>query len=479
MSDEQRPSSPEDGDIRISEPARTPGWLGSRTYPRAVVPILAAALVVSLLTNLLLAIRIDDERAASAALRQRVDEQQDALDALRGEISGSGDALEQIAHAVERIRGLTFKQPVQPELLTSDELVARIRETFLTGDDREEFEANARVAVVLGLVDADVDLWEIVTAAQEEQIGGFYDTREQTMVVEARNARRPTPLDRLVLSHEYTHALTDQYVPLRRLDELREQRADDQALALLALAEGDAQLVSELYARSVLTDADQLELLREVAEIPSERLDQLPPFLREAFEFPYTRGLDFVRALHRSGGFEAVDAAYRDPPTSTEQILHPNRYVRTRDEPVEVTIPELTRALGAGWRTIDRGGVGELDVLLIADHGAQSISRADARRAADGWDGGRYVGLESDAGVLVAAVTAWDSVAEAREATRLFARWLPLRFGNVGSAFDAGAGNRGWESPDGAGVVLRDADRVTLVLGPARRDVERAAAALS
>lgn len=443
--------------------------------PRGAVPVFALVLAVSLLTNIVLGTRLEDERSEVAGLRRAVAEQQRALDALRGDLRGtSDDPLVQVSAAVERIRSLSFREDVTPELLTSAQLAQRVREAFTQDNDRAEFEANQQVLETLGLIAPGTDLWSLIQAANEEQIGGFYDSDEKVMVVEARDASRLGPLDRFVLAHEYTHAVTDQHFDLGRLDDLQERRDDDEAFAYLSLVEGDAQLVSELYVGSVLTQDEQLELLDEVNEISTERFDVLPEYLREVYEFPYRRGLEFVRALHRRGGFAAVDGAYRDPPVSTEQIMHPNRYIAKRDDPVAVTLPDVRARLGDGWRRIDGGGIGELDVLLLADHGAQSIGRTDAQKAAAGWDGGAYIGLRSGKNVVVALQTAWDSESEAREAQALFERWLPLRYRNVGSVFDAGPSSKGWGSPDGAGIVARRGDRVTLVLGPDRATVERA-----
>jgi hypothetical protein len=133
--------------------------------------------------------------------------------------------------------------------------------------------------------------------------------------------------------------------------------------------------------------------------------------------------------------------------------------------------------MGAGWTPIDDGGVGELDVRLIVD---QFLPQEDAERAAAGWDGGRYAAADSDKGTVVAALTVWDSDAESREATSTLSRWLPARFGNRGSDFRlSGAVGRGWESPDGAGAVLRDGSRILLILGPDRASVEKARGAFS
>ena len=111
--------------------------------------------------------------------------------------------------------------------------------------------------------------------------------------------------------------------------------------------------------------------------------------------FPYSEGLAFVERLRAEGGWDAVDAAYADIPTSTEQILHPRKYL-DRDEPSAVALPDPTVALGQEWRVVDEDTLGELQMaLLLANFapgegingltGAIDLPEA-ARNAAAGWD---------------------------------------------------------------------------------------------
>ena len=128
--------------------------------------------------------------------------------------------------------------------------------------------------------------------------------------------------------------------------------------------------------------------------------------------------------------------------------------------------------MGSGWTDLPGGGVGELDVRLLID---QFMPASDGEAAGAGWDGGRYTAADSQAGAVVAALTVWDSEAEAREAAEIFGRWLPARYGNQGSDVRISrVPGRGWDSPSGAGAVTRNGTRLLVVVGPNRASVDKA-----
>lgn len=460
----------------LGPPGRSAGSRapGGRT---ALTLVLAVALIASLVVNGVLGARSRSDRARFDAQLQELQSQ---LELLRGRIrgSGTGDPLGRIATATANLRGLTFKTPVTPDLLSQSELAARIRSIFTSTTPRAEVDASAQVLETFGLLPAGYDYYKELLTLQSEQTEGFYDSQTKRMVVGASDARNPSALDQVILAHEYTHALVDQSFGLARLQRLEKTRQDEAASAFLALAEGDATFTMQLYESQVLTPQQQQEFQTEAAAQPSTTLNQAPIYLQDVLQFPYVQGLSFVTALHDNGGFDLVDHAYRDPPVSTEQILHPSRYIDHRDDPTPVSLPDVGRALGTGWSSIDHGGIGEYDVLEILEHGGGAgLSLSESQVAADGWDGGAYGGYRSSDGVLVASLTAWDSESQAREAAQAFSRWLPLRYPS-GRSFGGGA-IEGWQSADGTGEVEQRGSQVLLILGPSSSDVERARSAFT
>src|SRR5262249_20761062 len=117
-------------------------------------------------------------------------------------------------------------------------------------------------------------------------------------------------------------------------------------------------------------------------------LDKAPLAVRESMIFPYRAGFAFVAALRRRQPWSAVDAAFRRPPRSTEQIIHPERYLAD-DKPIPIAItapPSL-----AGYAITHSTVWGELGFdLFLRSHG---VDAAVAAEAAAGWGGDRAVVL--------------------------------------------------------------------------------------
>jgi hypothetical protein len=176
---------------------------------------------------------------------------------------------------------------------------------------------------------------------------------------------------------------------------------------------------------------------------------------------PYELGAQFAQTVIEAGGWEALDAVWRQPPASTEQLLHPEKY--GEDDPTAVALPDdLAAALGDGWSEPLRDVWGEADLLLLW----QETLGEDAAAPAAGWDGSQYVFLSHDDGDgLFAIELAWDSDDDAAEGQQALAAWLEAGgFTGQDGVFSA---------PDGRGAFLQAAaDRVYLAVGSQAADVE-------
>ena len=289
-----------------------------------------------------------------------------------------------IADRVEELRGLQFREPVEPTFLSSDQASARVQELFLQDYTAEIADTEERVLTALGVIDPGTDLRELRAEALGQQVAGFYDPRSSELVIR-QAGEELGPLDRITLAHELDHALTDQVLGLPLPDEPVQGR-EDRDLASLALVEGDATLVMQRYSTS-LSLQEQLELLDPAVIAQSEAgLGDVPPYLEQELLFPYDTGLQFVCDLFAEGGWEAVDAAYRDPPESTAQVLFPDRYLAD-EQPVQ---PPESETLPKAWHrtAVEELGAASLLWLLQAPGGDPSKAVDDPMDAASEWAGG-------------------------------------------------------------------------------------------
>jgi hypothetical protein len=370
---------------------------------------------------------------------------------------------------VTELRGLRFRRQVPVTIESPDKLARRLVRTLDAETDEDRKAGEGRALAVLGELPQGTDLPRLLRRIQAESVLGYYlPGRPPKGRLYVRSSRGLDPYARIILAHELTHALTDQHFDLTRSDRLAAAPGrDDEEAAYSALAEGDATLVLQRYLRERLTPAEQAAAGLASVRDRTPRRDAAPAAIREPMLFPYQEGLRFVFRLYQSGGWAAVNRAYRDPPTSTEQILHPDRYLVRRDRPQPVTVPDVSARLGAGWGGGTVIGFGELDArLLLATKLPQSTSEA----AAAGWDGGRLRTFERAGRTALVLRTVWDTAAEAAEFCAATSRWATARFG--------ASSNRRWSATGQHAALRCQGTRVAFLSAPDRTAFQRLLAAI-
>lgn len=155
--------------------------------------------------------------------------------------------------------------------------------------------------------------------------------------------------------------------------------------------------------------------------------------------FPYSVGTQFANVLFQAGGWKAVDQAYANPPVSSEQIMHPERY--PADAPIAVTLPDLLPVLGEGWELLDQDTLGEWHTLLLLTSGVDPQARQvveSAMPAAAGWGGDIYqVYFNPTSGQVVLVLkTQWDASADAKEFYQALSKHVQARFDLADSESD-------------------------------------------
>ena len=355
--------------------------------------------------------------------------------------------MERIEDEVIELRGLPETRPVERRFLTRAELRTYIETESEKETTPDEYRRSSQELWLLGLGPKDLDLKTLYIDLQTEQIAGFYQPEEDTFYLVGDEPTLP-PLDQITYAHEFDHNLQDQTVDLNAGLEVGEFDADRSA-AFRALVEGDATiLMTQWFQKFLIPSMAQEELLRFSQELQAQAdstvLDSAPTIVREGLTFPYDQGQSFVQELYNAGGWPAVTTALSDPPTSTEQIIHPEKYTAAvRDEPKLPERFDLTAALGAGWTTVTTNTLGEFDLqIMLRDGGA---STAEAVAAAAGWGGVRYALYEKESATetpLLQLTTRWDSASEGDEFLQTF-RSLLTTSGDVFRREDVVIGIKG------------------------------------
>lgn len=333
----------------------------------------------------------------------------------------------EIRAAVEQIRGLQPTKAVEPVSLNEDQLRANLTADFDKENTAQELKLAEDELITLGLLPKGTSLRKVMLDFQTGQVAGYYSPEKDQLYVVSRSGGLGGA-EIVTYAHEFTHQLQDQRVDLESLG-LDATDQSDRQLARLALVEGDATSVQSTYMTSNLTPQQLGEVLAAAGDPEAlEALRKAPPFVRETAFFPYQDGLAFVTMVLAAGGYAAVDAAFKDPPDSTEQILHPEKYI-AREAPVKVTLPDVAKALGAGWTAAGQDTLGEkIMAIWLNPAGVGGVPQSLANAAAAGWGGDRLVILRGPDGAIgIGMITTWDTAADAAEFTTAAATAVAAR----------------------------------------------------
>jgi hypothetical protein len=385
---------------------------------------------------------------ASAAMPQEAEPSADPLARAQKML----ETADEVMAEVEAIRGWKFKRPVAKDVRTE----AQLRE-FLEakiGNEREIAEDQAWLRL-LGLVPPDLDVRQTLLDVLINQIGGFYDPETRAFYMMAESARFDDVTNRMLIAHELCHALDDQYIDLQALIEPEgRELTEDESFAVGAMVEGSATaLMFAWMARAMaeITDAKDMLAMQEAELERAKPLIEAPRYFSLLVanymvgQFFIAKGQNQVTAMRsgKSDSGAAILEAAVDPPRSSEQVLHPEKYwdPEQRDEPVRVAddgeVAALVEQL-TGLHRVTTDTLGELVCSLLGQSQDRKVNLALTanpgywtNRYAEGWGGDRLYllarrapGVEADLTEPRAVwVTAWDTAKDREEFVGVMRRY--------------------------------------------------------
>lgn len=316
---------------------------------------------------------------------------------------------------VSALRELPALSPVKGRVISRDEMVAFVERDLDTEVPPAVVSASGEILFALGSVPASFDYRRGLLEVMRAELLGFYEPHEKTMFLGAD--LQGQELD-ATLWHELVHALQDQHYGLEKLLSFANDAGDWQS-AVHALAEGDATsaMIDAMFAGKGGHAPDLPDSVMDLqSALSAGSVQQVPAIIKRSVVAPYVDGLSFVNSLRRRGGWAAVDAAWKRLPTSTEQVLHLDKY-DSNEAPM--TLPALEPPSGAALHPTYSDVYGEETLRVLFE---EWMPARAARSAATGWGGDRISAFSGGGLIAVAWAIRYDTDAAAVAGLRAFAR---------------------------------------------------------
>jgi hypothetical protein len=370
-----------------------------------------------------------------------------------------------ILRTLSDITGWKVQRTVPAEILSKDNFRKMVEEGVKDAEGNKETRAAEIALKMFGLVPEDFNLARESGDLLAEQAAAFYDYRKKRLFV--LDSNRTDNEQVIALAHELAHALADQQHPLRKF--IADADGDEQSTARQSVIEGQATWLSWAYLSKKMGGRGEVPrgLLDRLADGAGASGDDFPVFsqaplyIRESLTFPYTEGMRFQDAVYRELGPAAFERVFRDPPRSTQHVMHPGTYLSSR-MPMAPALPRLEDA--RRFRILADGDVGEFDYSVLL---RQYIGESEGREAATHWRGGAYRLYEHKQAKypVLAHSSDWDSPAAARAFFDLYqrvlrAKWKKLEIASSDPGQVSGSGDNGWFSLRLDGVTVHSVEGI-------------------
>jgi len=330
-----------------------------------------------------------------------------------------------------RLRGLAQKKQVPCLVHDRDKVKDYLLTTISTKLPEGKLKMEEYVYKSLGMVPDKFDYEHGLVDLYLSQIGGYYDPEKKHFIMAAW---MPAILQTTVAVHELTHGLQDQYFDLEKLIDAKLDNGDV-LLARSALVEGDANIVMLDHARELAgqgrlvkeKDVDSFLMQNIVGLSLMAGMSQVPESLQMVLIFPYTSGVRFVHFLQQHGGYVTVNKAFSRLPRSSEEILHPEKYMAETPDFKEFSEADLL-AFGAkpAGKLIYQDTMGEFSISALL--GNYVKDKRLSSQAASGWGGDRIFVYEEEGERSLYWLSNWDSEKDAEEFSAQYFASLKSRY---------------------------------------------------
>ncbi len=325
----------------------------------------------------------------------------------------SGDEAAVVKARVQKIRGLKLTADVPVSYLSVAETESRFRAEFAREMSQEEIDTGVEEGKMIGLYPPDMKIERKDLADITLELAGFYDPRQKDIVVIDRPIAVALPeryrnvvtehkkLETAgTLGHELTHALQDQHFDIEAAQ--KKYKGDtDRELAYKAIVEGDATLSGFSVVTGRVDDQtiDYFDThLQDIVPVFMGRMEGKPRAMTYPLIFQYTEGARFVAEAYHRKRWDGVNALFKGPPISTQQIMHPELYFDHPTPAKTVKLAGYEKVL-RDWQKVDEDTLGELMIKIMLER--TMGEQTPYVEAATKWAGDRIVALQKGKSLTV------------------------------------------------------------------------------
>jgi hypothetical protein len=306
-------------------------------------------------------------------------------------------AADEVLATMSKLLDLPVKAPLRKSIRSKDEIRA-----YLINEQKEDKDAGQRYAdtkalEAFGFIPHNFSLDSFLLDLLTEQVAGLYDPKNHEFYIADW-----IPLDeqKPVMAHELTHALDDQYFHIDAWEKAARPN-DDAEFARDAVVEGSAVAAMVDYSllpqKMNIRDMPDISALMRDSTVSEALKDPMmakaPAFIRDSLLFPYLDGASFTQqVLKANSGWADFKRVFEIPPTSTQQIIHPELYF-AGVQPLSVSFPSgFDQIAPHGYRKLEENVLGEFGLSELLK---QYLPPDVAAKVSPEWAGDRYAVFES------------------------------------------------------------------------------------
>ncbi|HUU05624.1 MAG TPA: hypothetical protein VMZ49_07065 [Patescibacteria group bacterium] len=340
--------------------------------------------------------------------------------------------LESLKKSVVEIGRLEFKRDVPVKYLDRAQLKNYIERLFESDYPDELAAKEEEVIWLMGFTPEKIALKALRKKIILENVGGMYNEKTKELLA-VEEFRHIDMLNAPALAHELRHAIQDQHFHLAALlGDLSD--FDDRKLAALAAVEGDATLV---MIRQLGFDPELIgaafspeNVLSFSAMAGASTLMSAPDIIKYQLLMPYLDGMKFSQAIFKEKKWKGLNQVLNRKPLSSEQILHPQKYLAG----------EKPQTVFTGFRPnrgelVYSGVIGEYYLNILLKNGPEITD------AAAGWGGDLFSLYRHGDSRLLLWEAHWDTGADCSRFHADFQKFLEKKFNVVFQSGQTGGRN--------------------------------------